>query len=178
MDLTIEHFSSANNQFIHLFLEGTDISGLVLRVKDAAVALGFHLATLEGEGIGDQDRLLVALARAYQFPTESGPDYALLNWNGASDWMSDLTWLTGWPRERDVIKGFLLLYTQPMVLFSEDPVEFALFLSVMVDVAQSFQKENLPFHFVIGPLSYKALEFIQLLKASEHVCASFHRDKP
>lgn len=172
MNLTVEHFRLAREQYIHPFLHAENTHFVKSLVTEFAQELAFHVALLEGAGIRDQASLLVTLAQIYEFPKDSGPKYEGLSWNGAKDWLSDLTWITGWPRDRSKIKGFFLLYLHPMDLFSTNASEFAWFLQMVDDAAQEFLKEDLPFHLILGPIDDEAIGFIRLLRVSDRLCPS------
>jgi hypothetical protein len=168
----VEHFRLPSDRHLHVFLEDSEVDQVHSSIVTAAAELGFHLAVLDGRAISDRSALLLALAHSYKFPDFGKDDYARMGWDSVNDFLGDLMWLTGWPRDMNRSRGFLLLYLAPLPLFNNDAAEYAMLLDVASNAAMSLKKENIPFHIVLGPLNHRALLLIQMLKVGDRLCCT------
>lgn len=169
LKLHIDQFRLPQVHNIHLFEEDTDLEDLRSFLVKTAEALNFHLVILEGQAITSRRDLLTRLGHAYQFPKYSGENYERLSWDGANDWLGDLMWLTSPEQTATPVAGFILLYLNPLTLFSADPVEFALFLDVAGYAAEYHREDHdMPFHIFVGPTNNRMFSLTNLLRIREH----------
>ncbi|HEX8218169.1 MAG TPA: barstar family protein [Chloroflexia bacterium] len=172
----LEHFRSQEGPAIHLYLEGASSAAIEAVVRETSLELGYHFVVLDGEQIPDEPTLLRELARAYDFPKYYGDNYERLGWDGANDWLGDLTWLTGRPNAHKV-PGFLLLFREPLPFFKADATDFALFLRIVDDAAAVHRETGVSFHMLVGPLSHKAESLISLVVTDFDICPYLNEDQ-
>ena len=89
-----------------------------------AVPPGFVVRTIDGRRGRSKRGLLAELARALEFPADSGR-----NWDALEEMLADLEWLPG--------KGYLLIVTNADLLLVEDADDYETF----VDIAKTVAKE-------------------------------------
>lgn len=166
MNISIEQFRQPSKRNIYLFYEHDTPVTIPASVARIAQELHYHLATIQGQHVRSRRDLLAALARGFNFPTYSGPQYERLSWDGASDLLGDLSWLSD---TSDRVQGFMLLYLQPTPLIATAATDFALFLDIFSTESQRHIEDDTPFYLLLGPVDRRADIFIRTLRAADHI---------
>jgi hypothetical protein len=90
-----------------------------------AVPPGFVERTIDGRRGRTKRGLLAELARALEFPADSGR-----NWDALEEMLADLEWLPA--------KGYLLVVTNADLLLVEDADDYATFIDIVKSVAKEW----------------------------------------
>jgi hypothetical protein len=106
-----------------------------------AVPPGFAVRTIDGRHGRSKRGLLAELARALEFPADSGR-----NWDALEEMLADLEWLPA--------KGYLLVVTNGDELLVEHPEDYETFIDIMNSVAKEWatprrgesSRPAVPFH--------------------------------
>jgi hypothetical protein len=70
MIIDTEHLRSVTNRNIYLVRQGNDGDDLESVVREAAAALSYHVARLDGRELSTEEDILCALGDALHFPSE------------------------------------------------------------------------------------------------------------
>jgi hypothetical protein len=89
-----------------------------------AVPPEFTVRTIDGRRGSTKRGLLSEIARAFEFPADSGR-----NWDALEELLADLEWLPA--------KGYLLILTHADQLLKDDPADYETF----IDIAKGVGKE-------------------------------------
>lgn len=163
-----EHLRGASDHNVHLVRWANDPDHLESVVREAAAALDYHLAVLDGKTIHTEADLLNTLARAFLFP-ENIRARATEDWNVTGDLMGDLSWLLRGPGSR---KGVLTLIRDPGPFMRENLIQFAFLIHELASCSQWVVRTGIPFSIVVGPLPEDARYeiFMNFMAASKHFC--------
>jgi hypothetical protein len=164
------HFTPTSACTIHTFDNPASTPWITRALARLASDSRYDFTLLDGTHVDNAEKLLTQLATLYRFPKPSEASYAGLGWDGALDWLADLTWITGLPVGSGGVEGFILQFLEPMVLFSRDLLTFANFLDLVGVASQQHRKDGADFHLVLGPLRHPAHAFINMLRVSEQTC--------
>lgn len=167
MNIDIDKLRHPGKHTIWTFSEEEDMALLSQKVSAIAQTLRFHFAFMDGTTIREKDQLLKTVAKLYDFPYDFSVEQ--YTWDGAKDWLGDLTWFTGFPPNETGVAGFILLYSNVKPLFCSSPVDLAHFLDIVSDSADALHEDNIPFNLILGAVDPQIHSFIQTLKASERL---------
>jgi hypothetical protein len=166
-----EHLGRSAACALHVFQDPTIPAQVSLTLAQIAAERHHRFTSLDGTSIDTEQALLAALAQACQFPNLSDVGSARIVWDSALDWLSDLTWITGLPPGSSGVTGLILLYSHPAQLLSNDLFAFVTFLDVVGEAVHRHRKDqDISFHLVVGPLSAKGVQLIQMLRISHLAC--------
>lgn len=112
-------------------------------IEEAAIALGFAVASVDFAGCCDKAEVLARFAQALRFPDWFGD-----NWDALADCLGDLSW---WPAD-----GYLLLLDHAGAWRTADGDAFTTLLDILNQAAQQWSAQQVPFWALI-PLSAEAL---------------------
>src|SRR5262245_24368398 len=90
-----------------------------------AVPPGFAVRTIDGRRGRSKRGLLAELARALEFPADSGR-----NWDAFEEMLADLEWLPA--------KGYLLIVTNADLLLVDDADDYETFIDIVKTVAKEW----------------------------------------
>lgn len=162
--MTAEHFATTAERNIHIIRDDVDFGDAERTVREAASSLHYFLAEIDGRTIVDEPSAICAMSKALRFPVLGGPD-AELNWNSVADYVGDLGWIAPAANR----PGIVLFLKYPDVLASRDTVSFAILLDT-ISLSARPSAIMRPFHFVLGPLSYRYEILGNMMVASKHFC--------
>jgi len=169
MILDVGHFRDVSDRNVHLVRWCNDADNLEAVVHEAARSLDYHFAMLDGRSLRTQDDVLRTLDEAFHFPKWSR-DPIVESWNGARDWLGDLSWLIASPSTR---KGVVTLLRDPEPFMVANLLQCAVLIDALIMESQSVMRDRKrPVHVVVGPLphDYWYECFLNLMSASKHFC--------
>lgn len=131
-----------------------------------------HIALLQGESISEGAQLAQALEKIYGFPTPAHDQHKNgVRWDGITDWLSDLSWLTiddnGNPTP---CKHYILCFHTPATLYRQDPTNFQIFIKVVCDAAIAHLQFDTSFHVILYPVDNTIADMIRESTLPENLC--------
>lgn len=106
-------------------------------VHRAAKALGFAYWHLDLTAVQDKSALLVALARALEFPDSFGG-----NWDALQDCLGDLSWRTA--------PGYVIVLEHSQALAKHGSEDFDVALDVFRETVEFWRTQEIPFWVFVG----------------------------
>jgi hypothetical protein len=177
MFIDAEHLRIVTERNIHIVRWPHDADRVEPSMREAAIALNYHFALLDGRALRTEQEVLWALYRALEFPIPTGDGTP--NWDSAADWTGDLSWLLMRPDTNATEcvptphkQGILVFLREPEHLIQSNALDFSFLLDTIGTRSQYVLKYWNPFHVVVGPMpeDYRYESFMNLLSVSQHFC--------
>jgi hypothetical protein len=176
MLISASHLSVVTERNIHIVRWPNNADHVESAAREAATALDYHWALLDGRVLTTEEDLLAALPRAFEFPHV--PDNGILNWDATADCIGDLGWLvrrqTGGAGGTSKVgkRGVVVALREPVTLMQSNLLQFAILIDTLGTQSQYLLKRWAPFHVVVGPMpqEYRYEFFMNTLSVSKYFC--------